>query len=102
MLKNWWAISATFLPTSSSRCAAGRKQARSRRRSVCRLGDGGVAARAHGPLAMLHNHSNGLQPVTHPVEIDERQHAPGHAGFIPAGQDKYLLLKCMLEPVIEE
>lgn len=78
------------------------KQARSWKQRGWLLGDGGDPARAHALIAMLLNHSISVQPVTDSVEIDGRKHDSGHAWFIPAGQDKYLLLKSMFEPVIEE
>jgi hypothetical protein len=61
------------------------------------LGDGGDPARARALLELLLGHDIEVRPVSAEVGIEGRRYPPGSAWFIPAAQDRYLLLRSIFE-----
>lgn len=78
-----------------------RDDVRRDRRAGWVLGDGGDPARAAALVELLLAHDVEVRPLQSEIRIAGNAYGPGTGWVIPAAQDPYLLLKSMLEPVIE-
>ncbi len=65
------------------------------------LGDDGDPIRARSLVHLLVQHDIEVRPVTETVSVDGREHAPGSAWLIPAGQDQFRFLQSVLDPVLD-